>query len=252
MRMTLFCLVIFNATICLAQPKSEGLYDSLNGKVRSMTAYFFNISKDSKGRFEAKPDYFSHHQEFIYNEQGVLQFRNFYEDKKKIRESRDMIAFNKPDPAVRNDTSYSSTDSTREMLITRYRNGKVNEFRKYITLLKDDKVWFWIYMNADGSISVYDKFVMTVEGKEKSRWQAFADNPLDLKKDPNLWEKYNEHGHLMLSVYNMKNGVKKSSGRKYEYDEHNNAVWIQFTEWNAASNTYEPVRETKMEYKYGK
>ena len=252
MRIILFCLGILFTTTSFAQPRAEGLYDSLNGKIRSMTVYFYKVTKNAKGRFEATPDYFSHHQEFIYDDNNVLILRNFYEDKKKIRESRDMVAFRKSDPAIKDDTTYSTTDSSREMLITRYRNGKINEYRKSITLLTNAAVYYWIYMNADGKITVYDKFVITTEGKEKFHWQLYADKPLDLNSEPAVWEKYNEHGHLMLSVYNMSNGVKKSSGRKYKYDDKNNAVWIQFSEWNAATDTYEPVRENEIEYKYGK
>lgn len=252
MKMILLCCWCFLALVPKAQPKAEGLYDSLNGKIKSMTVYFYNVVKNSKGGFEAKPDYFSHHQEFIYDENNVLILRNFYEDKKKIRESRDMIAFNKPDPSVKNDTTYSTTDTSKEMLITRYRNGKINEYRKSITLLNTNNVYYRIYMNADGAISVYDRFTVTTEGLEKSRWQLFTNSPVDLKKEPYLWEKYNEYGHLMLSVYTMSDGSKKSSGRKYKYDDHNNAVWIQFSEWDAATDKYLPVRETEISYKYAK
>lgn len=180
MRMILFCLTILSASVCLGQPKAEGLHDSLNGKLKSMTVYFYNITKDSKGNFEAKPDYFTHHQEFIYDDNNVLIRRNFYEDKKKIRESRDMIAFNKPNPEVKDDTSYTSTDTAKEMLITRYRNGKINEYRKHITLLHTNDIYYRVYMNADKEITVYDKFVKTPEGLEKFRWQLFTDKPIKL------------------------------------------------------------------------
>jgi hypothetical protein len=245
-------LTFLNVSVCMAQPKAEGIYDSLNGKVRSMTVYFFNIKKDAKGKFEAVPDYFSHHQEFIYNDNNVLALRNIYEDKKKIRESRDMIAFNKPSPDVKEDTTYNTTDSSREMLITRYRSGKINEYRRHITLLKNPDTYYRIYLNAEGAISTFDKFIKTADGLEKLRWQLFTGKPVDVNKEPYLWEKYNEHGHLMLSVYNMSDGTKKSSARKYKYDEHYNATWIQFSEWNTATDKYEPVRETEISYKYGK
>lgn len=243
---------VLNVSVCMAQQKAEGIYDSLNGKVRSMTVYFFTIKKDAKGKFEAVPDYFSHHQEFIYNDNNVLALRNIYEDKKKIRESRDMIAFNKPNPDIKDDTTYNSTDSSREMLITRYRKGKINEYRRHITLLKNPGTYYWIYLNAEGAISFFDKFIKTADGLEKFHWQLFPGKPVDVNKEPYLWEKYNEHGHLMLSVYNMSDGTKKSTARKYKYDENNNATWIQFSEWNPATDKYEPVRETEISYKYGK
>ncbi len=251
MKFILFCSGILLASASFAQPKAEGLYDSLNGKISSMKVYFFNIKKNDKGKYEKIPDYFSHHQEFIYDDNNVLILRNFYEDKKKIRESRDMTAFNKPDPMVKNDTTYTNTDSSREMLITRYRNGKITEYRRYIAP-NNKNVYYWVYMNADGKISMYDMFDVTPEGKEKFHWQEYADRPLDITKEPNVWEKYNEYGHLMLSVYNMSNGTKKSSARKYKYDDHNNAVWIQFSEWNPDTDKYDHVRETEIEYKYGK
>lgn len=252
MKLTFFGLGMLFTVASYAQPRAEGLHDSLNGKIRSMTVYFYNITKNAKGKLEAKPDYFSHHQEFIYDDNNVLIFRNFYEDKKKIRESRDMVAFRKPDPAAKDDSTYTTTDTSREMLVTRYRNGKINEYRRHIKLLNNKDVYYWIFSNAEGNITVYDKFVNTADGLEKFRWQLFADKPINLKGEPYMWEKYNEHGHLMLSVYNMNNGVKKSTGRKYKYDDRNNAVWIQYSEWNAATNTYEPVREVEIEYKYGK
>jgi len=252
MRFILFCLAILTVSVCPAQQKAEGLYDSLNGKIKSMTVYFYKIIKNAKGNFEAQPDYFSHHQEFIYDDNNVLLLRNFYEDKKKIRESRDMVAFNKPNPAVKDDTTYSSTDSSKEMLITRYRDGKINEYRKHITILRNNNVYYRVYMNADGAVSAYDMFVRTAEGLEKSHWQLFTGKPVNIKDEPYLWEKYNEHGHLMLSVYKMGDGSKKSTGRKYKYDENNNAVWIQFSEWNPATDKYEPVRETEISYKYRK
>lgn len=249
----LFVLISFlNVSVCMAQVKSEGIYDSLNGNVKSMTVYFYNIKKDAKGRFEAVPDYFSHHQEFIYNDNHVLVLRNFYEDKKKIRESRDMIAFNKPNPDIKDDTSYNSTDSSREMLITRYRNGKINEYRRFITLLNNPDTYYRIYLNAEGAITTFDKFIKKADGLEKFRWQLFTGKPVDVNKEPYLWEKYNEHGHLALSVYTMSDGTKKSTGRKYKYDDHFNATWIQFTEWNAVTDKYEPVKETEISYKYGK
>ncbi len=253
MRTILFFLVIITSvSVCRAQQKAEGIYDSLNGKIRSMTVYFYKVIKNSKGNFEAQPDYFTHHQEFIYDDNNVLVLRNFFEDKKKIRESRDMLAFNKPDPSVKDDTAYSVTDSSKEMLITRYRNGKINEYRKYITLLRTGSVYYQVYMNADGAISGYNKFVLSADGKEKFRWQLFTGKPVNLNEEPYLWEKYNEHGHLMLSVYNMGNGTKKSTGRKYKYDDHNNAVWIQFSEWNPQTDKYDPVRETEISYKDAK
>jgi hypothetical protein len=47
--MILFCLAILFAGLAMAQPKAAGLYDSLNGKIKSKTTYFFNITKDAKG-----------------------------------------------------------------------------------------------------------------------------------------------------------------------------------------------------------
>lgn len=252
MRIMFFCTAILFFSTSFAQPKSEGLHDSLNGKLKSMNAYFFNIKRDSKGQWEMSPDYFTHHQEFLYNENNVLIFRNFYETKKKISESRDMIAFNKPDPAVRKDTSYLTTDSSREMLVTHYRDNKITQYYRHITPLKNDKISFWQVMNAEGKLTLFDKIVITADGKEISRWQLFADSPINLDKDPNFLEKYNKHGHLILTLYTMNDGTKKSSGRKYEYDDHFNATLIQFSEWNPDTNKYDPVRETRMEYKYKK
>ena len=252
MRMILFFVAIIFTSVCQAQPKAEGIYDSLNGKIRSMTVYFFKITKDAKGKFEATPDYFTHHQEYIYDDNNVLLLRNFYEDKKKIRESRDMLAFNKPNPAVKDDTTYTTTDTSKEMLITRYRNGKINEYRKHITLLRTKDIYYRVYSNADGAISGYDKFELKADGMEKTRWQLFTGKPVNLNGPHYVWEKYNEHGHLMLSVYNMSDGTKKSSARKYKYDDNFNAVWIQFSEWNPNTDKYEPVSETEISYKYGK
>lgn len=250
MRHLLFLFaILFTATIT-AQPKAEGIYDSLNGKVRSMTVYIFTVTKNAKGNFEAKPDYFTHHQDFIYDDNNKLLFRNFYEDKKKIRESRDMVAFNKQDPSVRYDTAYSTTDTSREMLVTKYRNDKLNESFCYITMLKNTALRYYIYKNAEGRVTIYDRFVMAADGLEKSRWQYFPDKPINLSAEPYTWEKFNEKGHLMLTVYNMIGGVKKSTSRKYEYDDHNNAVFIQFLEWNTAIEKYEPVKEAKISYKY--
>lgn len=252
MRKLLVVLTFLNVSVCMAQPKAEGIYDSLNGKVRSMTVYIYKITKNAKGKFESVPDNFSHHQEFIYDDNNVLMFRNIYEDKKKIRESRDMIAFNKPNPDIKVDTTYSNTDSSREMLITRYRSGKINEYRRFITLPKKPEIYYEITLDADGTIRYFHKFVKTADGLEKFSWQLFPGKPVDVSKEQYLWQKYNEHGHLMLSVYNMGDGTKKSTARKYKYDEYNNAVWIQFSEWNQATEKYEPVSETEISYKYGK
>lgn len=250
MKKIFFYIALLNLSVCTGQRKAEGIYDSLNGRIKSMTVYFYNIVKNSKGNFESKPDYFSHHQEFLYNENNVLVVRNFYETKKKIRESRDMIAFNKPDPLVKQDTLYNTTDSSKEMMITYYRNGKITEYRKDITLLQNGNVYYSIYANVDNVITHFNRFEKKLDGLERFHWQYFTDRPINLKEEPYSWEKYNEHGHLMLTVYKMSNGTKKSTGRKYKYDEYNNATWIQFSEWNPQTDTYEPVRETEIAYEY--
>ena len=252
MKGLLFCISIFSMLSLHAQPKAEGLRDSLNGRIKSVIVTFYKVKKDAKGNLGLERDYFSHHQEFIYDENNILIKRNFYEDKKKIREERDMIAFKKLPPGVKYDTSYFSTDTTDDRLITRYKDGKITEYIQERLVKGKDGAKYLLYLSADKTIDFYRAYVQKPDGAECYIWQNASDNPLNLKNPPNRWEKYNEKGHLILTVYNLKSGEKKSSGRSYKYDHMNNPVWIQFTEWNPATNKYEPTSEEFYEYKYRK
>lgn len=234
-----------------AQRKAEGIYDSLNGPVTSMTVYFYKAQKAGKNKYEYVPDYFSHHQTFIYDDNQVLLMRNFYEDKKKIRESRDMVAFNKPNPAITYDTVYLKTDSSDEVRITIKKNGKIDGGLLLVQVPNRPGVRYRISLNDKSEITVYDRYEKVADGEIKERWQVFANAPLDLKKDPNTWQKFNEHGHLILTVFNTSKG-KQSQARRYKYDDYFNATEIIFLEWDAETDTYNPVSMTELSYTYNK
>lgn len=251
MKTILFCLAALCSISVFCQPRAEGLHDSLNGRIKVMSVTFFKISKDKKGNYVSTRDYFSHHQDFVYNENNILVRRVFFRDKKNIDEDRDMIKFKQLPEGVRYDTAYSTTDTTDDMLITRYKNGVVSEYVHHQTV-KGGKRKYLIYLNADKKLTFFKEYDRKEDGMECFVWQEYADSPLNLKNPPGRWEKYNDKGHLILTVYNMSGGVKKSQGRTYKYDKMNNPVWIQFTEWNPATNKFEPTSEEFYEYKYGK
>lgn len=251
MKALLLLLLVCFALSTQSQRKAEGIYDSLNGPVTSMTVYFYKAQKSGKNKYEYVPDYFSHHQTFIYDDNQTLIMRNFYEDKKKIRESRDMVAFNKRNPAVTYDTVYLKTDSSDEVRITIKKNGKIEGGYLYMQLTSRPGVRYRLYLNDKSEITVYDRYQKIADGEIKERWQAFANAPLNLSKDPFSWEKFNEHGHLILSVITTSKG-KQSQGRRYKYDDYFNATEITFLEWDPETDTYNPVSMTELSYTYNK